>query len=602
MKRALQLVVTIIIALAYAGLLLIFYPKVGPSYFIFSIIPLILMVWNASLFMAIVLQIIYILLNTWLFTAGIFERPQMSPVGNFAGLAINLFLMIGANVLKKQYYRDKEAKIEQQRHIQTLNATIENISDVIAIIDTKGFIQYISPNVEKYFGWKPESLIGTQAWDYVHPADVVLLRKKYLSIFKKEQTTVSFEFRLKSAIKNYFFVDLTAKNMTHDPLIKGILLNFNDITLRKSNENALKQSLNKYQTLINAMADAVFLLNNQYYITDSNLSGIKLTGFHHHELLGMPLESIIHPLDKNLLSGYFAQLQNNVETNLFESRIITKTGQTTWIQINSTRLFMNGQPSGILTILRDITQNKEAENQLKSLNDTKDMLLSVISHDLRNPFFSINGFSELIIKQAHDGNCEKISEFAFMINKTAAETEKLLRNLLDWTRHQTGKLTFKASAFDLLLELKSILIIFEAQAKKSDITLIMDIPKGTQVFADHNMFDTIIRNLVSNALKFTPAKGIVTISARNTTAHIEISVSDTGEGVADEDLKTLFDFEKKGLTPKSRQVNSAGLGLVLCREFVERHGGIIWVENNPTQGTTFKFTLPNRDIDVWKAE
>jgi len=237
---------------------------------------------------------------------------------------------------------------------------------------------------------------------------------------------------------------------------------------------------------------------------------------------------------------------------------------------------------------------RHSQQDLQEANATKDKFFSIIAHDLKNPFNAILGLSELLTEQYNSFDDEQKKEFICHIKDTCNNTFKLLQNLLEWSRMQTGKIEWKPDELDLYTSSFENITLFKAGAKNKEINLYSDIKKNTMVFADPNMVTMIMRNLVSNAVKFTKPGGEVRISSESHEDNEEITISDTGVGIKKEDIEKLFRIDVHHSTYGTAKEPGTGLGLILCKEFAEKNGGKIWVESEPGKGSRFKFTLPKR--------
>lgn len=238
----------------------------------------------------------------------------------------------------------------------------------------------------------------------------------------------------------------------------------------------------------------------------------------------------------------------------------------------------------------------EAQNELKKLNASKDTFFSIIAHDLRGPFSGFLGLSELLLDEYDDLDQEEISQIADSMNKAAKRLYSFLENLLEWSRTQMGRVEFTPFRLDISETVGRVFSLFSATAQEKEIKMESDVEKDTFVFADNNMVNTILRNLVSNALKFTKPGGKISIhSERYDDDFIAISVSDTGIGMNDEAKDKIFRIDKKHTTPGTANESGSGLGLLLCKDLVEKHNGRIWLESQVGKGTTFTFLLPDKE-------
>jgi signal transduction histidine kinase len=254
---------------------------------------------------------------------------------------------------------------------------------------------------------------------------------------------------------------------------------------------------------------------------------------------------------------------------------------------------------GATVLARDISKRKESELalierevELKELNSTKDKLFSIIGHDLRSPFNNILGFSKLLIEKVNDPSFTKNENYLKFIYNSANNTLILLDNLLNWAKSQTGMINLNRERIVLSDSILEIIKHYNPIAKAKNITLNYFTEDEIEIYADKNLLNTVLRNLISNAIKFTNTKGKISIYAIENKDFVEVTISDNGIGISKERLKQLF-----LLTPDSCAVGTAnekgsGLGLLICKDFIEKHNGKLWVESIEGRGSDFKFTLP----------
>jgi signal transduction histidine kinase len=234
-------------------------------------------------------------------------------------------------------------------------------------------------------------------------------------------------------------------------------------------------------------------------------------------------------------------------------------------------------------------QQKNA--QLQELNASKDKFFSIIAHDLRSPFNALLGYTHLMSEQLYMYRRDELKQHVGKLRTAAEKLYALLENLLTWARIQRGGMEYAPEEFDLQELAEYATDLFTSKAEQKQIRLTNLIQDQTLVMADFNMINTVMRNLVSNALKFTPGGGQITLTARKNEHWVEIAVSDTGIGMNQEAIAKLFRLDVKYTTNGTDGEPGTGLGLLLCHDLVERHGGRMWVESESAQGTTFRFTL-----------
>jgi len=282
--------------------------------------------------------------------------------------------------------------------------------------------------------------------------------------------------------------------------------------------------------------------------------------------------------------------------------------------VSTTPLYdQNGIVIGSVHIARDITSRKKAEEklqeynkELEELNASKDKFFSVIAHDLKSPFQGLLGFTDLLLDDFDILDKDEIKKYVLNIRNASHNTYSLLENLLEWSRMQSGRMQFKLTRFDISEEISEVLDILNSNAIRKGISLEKHVESGLIVEADQNMIHSVIQNLVSNAIKFSNQRGRVIVSteilplAELHKTHqcscnrscIKVSVKDEGIGIHPDALQRIFSLSDHYTIPGTANEPGTGLGLILCKEMVERHGGELTVNSKPGAGSTFSFTLP----------
>ena len=235
---------------------------------------------------------------------------------------------------------------------------------------------------------------------------------------------------------------------------------------------------------------------------------------------------------------------------------------------------------------------RASEQQLKDLNARKDKFFSIVSHDVKSVLVSAIGFSKLLVSDAETLPREMIKEFASHVHSSTTNTYDLLENLLTWTRMQTGRMYYQRAWHDVNDLIQNNIIMLRDNAARKGIELKGKQDRDAQVYADRNMINSVLQNLISNAIKFTERGGEITISTCTHNHTVEISVRDNGVGISPENLEKLFRIDENLSTPGTEDEEGTGLGLVLCKEMIEKHEGRIWAESEPGRGSAFYFTLP----------
>jgi len=370
-----------------------------------------------------------------------------------------------------------------------------------------------------------------------------------------------------------------------------------DITEKKVAEEALRKSEKQFKNLFDDdVAPKLIIDASTGKIIDSNDAAISF--YRYPKLIGLSVYDIntakTKTIDENM------NKTSSREQNRFSLKHRLGDGAVRDVEVHSSPIEMEGKMVLVSTII-DITQKEEHlrrieqnEKELKELNATKDRFFSIIAHDLRNPFNSLMGFSDIILRNIKQNRLNEIEHHVTIMNKAAHQGTNLLNNLLEWSRSQSGRLKFAPEYHNLYVIADGSLEMLSGQAQEKGITLEMKISAAHSIFADANMLHTIFRNLISNAIKYTPEKGKITIQAQPEKQGTNISVTDTGIGIAKADQKRLFKIEEDFSTPGTSNEAGTGLGLILCKEFVEKHHGKIWFDSKVGEGTTFTFFIPEK--------
>ena len=242
---------------------------------------------------------------------------------------------------------------------------------------------------------------------------------------------------------------------------------------------------------------------------------------------------------------------------------------------------------------KDVKKIQQLNIQLEKLNRDKDRFISILGHDLRNPFNSLLGFLDILIKDFHQLGEEKIQYFLDNINTVAKNTYGLLENLMEWSKTQSENVPFKPEVVSFQEICNEVCLQLTPSAEAKNIKINNCVDEDIEIFADIDMLKTILRNLCTNAIKFSNRGGEVVMCAERDSRHVKITVSDTGVGIQPDLLPKLFDISRSVTTKGTSNETGTGLGLIICRELISIHGGKIWAKSKPGKGTSFIFTLPN---------
>ncbi|MDD2305207.1 MAG: PAS domain-containing sensor histidine kinase [Prolixibacteraceae bacterium] len=388
---------------------------------------------------------------------------------------------------------------------------------------------------------------------------------------------------------------------TNSHKIDKVIVNFIEISERKKTGKYPIDVDEKFNQLIKNSFDIIVLLDSdgiQRFVSDSCE---KILGYSPEELTNISvIDSMIHPDDQEKAITEFRNILNNVGVGGTQYRHKHKNGGWVYLEAFGSNQITNPSINAVVLNVRDITDRKIAEEKLmenearlKELVATKDKFFTIIGHDLKSPFNSIVGFSDLLVAQIQGQDYQGIERYATIIQNSSQEAMNLLTNLLEWSRAQTGKVEFNPEYIELVSFINGVSNLFWGAAQQKSITISCELPHNMPVFADKAMLSTILRNLISNGLKFTNPGGKIVISTEQKNNEVVVSVADNGIGIKKENINKLFLIEESCSTVGTRNEKGTGLGLMLCKEFIEKHTGRLWVESEEGKGSIFNFTIPN---------
>jgi PAS domain S-box-containing protein len=351
-----------------------------------------------------------------------------------------------------------------------------------------------------------------------------------------------------------------------------------------------------YNSILNGVGDPVFVKDNQSRLLIVNDAFTEIFDLNRDGIIGRTLAEDVTPKERESFLKIDKKVLKDGLESINEESLTVRGGETRIISTKKTRFIDSEGKKYLVGVIHDITDRKKAENliieseeQLKELNATKDKLFSIIAHDLRSPFNNIIGLSDLLLENII--SFEESEKYIKILNSSAKNTLVLLDNLLNWAKSKTGHLRFKPENILFSEIILKNISLNRLLAETKNISINYFSSDDVEVYADENMLKTVLRNLISNAIKFTNVGGNIKIYAFLKQDHVEITISDNGIGMNEKKRKSLFDISTK-TTLGTANENGSGLGLVLCKEFVMKNKGEIWVESEEGKGSSFKFTLP----------
>ncbi|MEW6701842.1 MAG: PAS domain-containing sensor histidine kinase [Bacteroidota bacterium] len=386
------------------------------------------------------------------------------------------------------------------------------------------------------------------------------------------------------------------------------------VTDRIEADKMLSEARDKYHNLFMELKDTIYESTPEGKFVELNPAGMEMFGIKSlDELKNIDIAKDIY-INSDDRAKALSEFEKKGFIKDYEINIRRLTGEV--LTVLETSMAVKDKDGKIISmrgILRDITERKknegklkqlierleyvnnqlkESEEELKNTNASKDRFFSIIAHDLRSPFSSLLNFSEFLIEDIDELSKDEIKSFAGKINEAARIVFSLLENLLQWSRIQSGKMPYQPSSFNIFYKINQVITLLNNNSDNKKIKIINDVAANAIVFADNDMVFSVIQNLLSNAIKFTNEGGIIIIRSNSLENDIEISITDNGVGIKEEDLTKLFRIDIQYTTYGTRDEKGSGLGLILCKEMIERNRGKISVTSKHSEGTTFTFTLP----------
>lgn len=395
----------------------------------------------------------------------------------------------------------------------------------------------------------------------------------------------------------------------------------------KKDEVALRQERILYMDLANAQPSGIYRLrvfstkrfeDEKWHSSKDSPCAIEFINDRFCEILNLNRQIITN--NPSILNDFVLEIdktefaRKNVDANLnmtpflWEGRFCIN-GAILWVHLESLPRLMECGDTMWTGILYDITERKKAEHEIKlkneelqKINAEKDKFFSIIAHDLKTPLGFIVGFSELLVEQIRKKDIQVIEKYANTILRSSNRTMELLMNLMEWSQSQTGRMVFNPDYFEIVNIIDESTLLFTDFAEQKSITITKELPSKMNVYVDKTMISTVLRNLISNAIKFTCPGGKIIISAEENQSEVTIKICDTGVGIPKDTIRRLFLINENQSTRGTQNEYGSGLGLILCKEFTEKHGGKIWVESETEKGSKFYFTLPYKKEPDEKIE
>lgn len=528
--------------------------------------------------------------------------------------------------LKKEKLTDAVSLLQYQlnkplflleKHIRE---TTDNIDTIIYSSDISGSEYYfVSNSIEKILGYPAQ---------YIYENKLAILRsivpedfnkfRKFIADLKAGKST-SVEYRILNKEKEVRYIRHTGTPIIEEGETVRIVGMLSDITFEIATMEKLHKSEELLSMLMKTTNSLIFTLNRSGYFTDVNPKGAQELGYNINELLGRHILEFIDEEHRAEIAIAFQKILKSNEIVTFEAIINDKFGKSVVYEIQARSVSENDEIAGMLGMGHDITTKKKDKTKLnelntklteanriiaierdrakhqitllEELNKLKNDFISNVSHELRTPLASIVGFAETISSD-EDLPREMVIEFSNIILTEGKRLARLVNDILDFSKLESDKENLSLASFDVIKLLHELKDSYSKQAKDKDLSLTAELPEAEIIIkADRDRIFKAFSNLISNAIKFTPQNGRITIFAQDFLKEVEVMISDTGIGIPEEERPKLFQKFSKISNNKSQQPG-AGFGLAIVKQIVDLHKGLIQVKSEVNKGSTFIVRLP----------
>ncbi|MCK9640758.1 MAG: ATP-binding protein [Prolixibacteraceae bacterium] len=460
---------------------------------------------------------------------------------------------------------------------------VETMSDGLLVLDNQDRIQDINPAAMHFLGISNKEIMGTPI------ASSGAAIENLLNAVIVQDTVAQIDVMVGVSERNYSLLKMPIKTQTGSRLIV-----IRDITEQIDHQKAILSVEKRYQQMFASNPEPMWIYDLETMaFLEVNQAAILLYGYSREEFLNMTLKDICKVLPVKLPEDNKNYCIGSECTHL------KKSGEKIIVEVISNTIAYGGH-KGCHALMLNITERKKTEEEVKLKNEQltkafaeKDRIFSIIAHDLRGPFSAFLGLTEVMSEDLPSFTMTEIQSFAQSMKTSATNVFYLLENLLNWARSQQGLITFNQERINLLRILEESTTIIENIAKNKEIKIKPIFPGDLELLADRLAVQTVLRNLVSNAVKFTAKGGEVYVNAKiESDKNVVISVKDNGIGMNPETRENLFRIDIQTNRKGTEGEPSSGLGLLLCKELIEKQGGEIWVESEAGKGSEFFFSIP----------
>lgn len=526
-------------------------------------------------------------------------------------------------LLRRESERRELAEDALQRSERLFRLVVENMLDVVLVIDEKGVCRYVSPSMRLYTGIDPHKMIGREAHEFAHPEDRDRVVRDIGKIFAGGESG-RIELRVMKKDGGFIWFEAFGRIVIEGAEQRLVIVS-RDISQRRQIEEDLRESREKYQMLAESSQDFIYIVDDSYRLVYGNRKVLDLLHRDAKHALGCALDELFAPEVAEEFKKQLARVFQSGEITSSTLNIVMFGApaffHSTLVPLKNSK----GETCAIMGVSRDLTELRLRDEEVKRLhvelssryaeleyqktlaeaaNKAKSEFLANMSHEFNTPLNSIMGFSQLLKSGQLGSLNERQEKYLNYIMDSGKHLHALITNIIELATLEVAKAPLLLSTFAVKDLLLSTISMFKEESVKHSVNLVhrIDAPSDITVMADAAKVRQVLFNLISNAIKYTPQGGSVTVRAGKKGSNLIISVIDTGIGIAQDDIPRLFQPFRQLETSYTKKYSGAGVGLVLASRLVKMHGGEIQVQSAPGSGSTFSFTIPIEQEEAYAHE
>ncbi|MDA3954095.1 MAG: PAS domain-containing sensor histidine kinase [Bacteroidales bacterium] len=483
---------------------------------------------------------------------------------------------------------------------------LDLLPEIILELDEDLNIKFLNQSCEIFLGFPKNKLLNKKLVieDFVVSEDIPRIKENITKIFQGTQISGN-SYKIFNKNNELFTVEIYNNPVKKNGKVVGIRVIIIDVTEKEKKRLEISSREKHFRQIFQNLPLPYQTLDKNGIILDVNPSWIESMKYSRDEIIGKNFTTLLTEKDQITFKENLTNFNTNDEICKNEFDLIKKNGTKIHVNFQGKVEYSNNfQIQGFHCVFTDITLQRkseqkliESELRLRELNATKDKFFSIIAHDLKNPFNDLIGFTQLLSMNIDKYDKSKIEQFINIIHQSSELAYNLLENLLDWSRSQTGTLNFEPEKISINNLINESIELLDSMAGNKNIQIYSEFESEFYAYADKNMVRTIIRNLISNAIKYTNQGGHINIVCSINNKKCKISVIDNGIGISAENISKIFKIDESYTTSGTEREKGTGLGLILCKEFIEKNNGKFYVNSTLEKGSTFTFTLPLPEME-----